>query len=464
MGTYSLKRLLRAFTLIELLVVIAIIAILAALLLPALAAAREKARRTACINNLHQIGLSIESYIGDYGEYYPSWAGYGRSPLYANATVNGNFRPTVLVKDGKTGKELSAIPSIELDRHTSYTTWRRIAAGAPGNMYDGPMYQGTAPALGAFNVTPWGLGYLVWGNYLGDVRGLFCPSTGGGNAGCPTITGDRANRSGLGGYPLYKVSHLGTILGGYTKQDLFYGNYVYRWVGDILAFGSMYNASARPSQIGMFNDATTLDSGREVWCDYVYRGLPAQVKDYTWSDLRGDSGDAAEAGAPTPYWTNPIPMQYVKPKHGMTSGTPQFKTEKELGGRALVADSFAKYIINETATVKYAGDYARGHEVGGHVLYGDQSVRWNADPKGRIMWWDTYMPSLDTGNYPYSPGSVIYSSYYGGDGSFGWAYNISDSKNPGDPGYKEVSGYAIWHQYDVAAELDTTVPWPGDVP
>lgn len=61
----------RAFTLIELLVVIAIIAILAALLLPALASAKARAKRTECLNNLKQVGIGLRAWASDNDGLFP---------------------------------------------------------------------------------------------------------------------------------------------------------------------------------------------------------------------------------------------------------------------------------------------------------------------------------------------------------------------------------------------------------
>jgi prepilin-type N-terminal cleavage/methylation domain-containing protein/prepilin-type processing-associated H-X9-DG protein len=81
-----------AFTLIELLVVIAIIAILAALLLPALAAAKQRAWTTSCNSNLHQIGLGMRMFADDNDGFYPESGG----DIYWNTTDPRTGKPSWL--------------------------------------------------------------------------------------------------------------------------------------------------------------------------------------------------------------------------------------------------------------------------------------------------------------------------------------------------------------------------------
>jgi hypothetical protein len=330
------------------------------MLLPALASAREKARRASCATNLSQMGRALESYLSDYGMYLPSWPGWGIRPVgSATDPSTGVFADPRLGQAVKTGTmPFYANPVI---------MWRTVASASKWS----GSYAAADWQRGALNLAPTGLGYLLTSNYISTAELFYCPSVG---------NFPEANWNFGGGHNRQALNLRDwRAAGGVGSDTLLYGNW---------------------SNISRFN----------VWYEPPNPNFKAILGDYH-SRLN-------------PVFDNNLGLvawNYITytGKGGASNrqvfwqGCPMFKTSRLLENRVILTDSWDRqahwcYPYNNFPPAP-AGFGFYGHKDGYNALYGDYHTAWYGDPQNRLVWWpidhndsNNNMNMTGMGGYAYS--------------------------------------------------------------
>ena len=204
----------KAFTLIELLVVIAIIAILAAMLLPALAAAKRKAQKINCVNNLKQIGLAFRIWEGDNSDKYPMAlsSAQGGAKEYIDELATAATPPAVTF----TPSAFYSVPYLFSVMSNELSTPKVLFCPSDTARQAGTNFNaGASATTGSFNNTM--VSYMV----CGDAADAYPQMILSGDRNMGTVAAQGAAASG-------SVSGTGGVASGgaFTAGNLFQGTYL----------------------------------------------------------------------------------------------------------------------------------------------------------------------------------------------------------------------------------------------